>query len=200
MTEDPPSEGFARRWSRLKRQAVAPCPEVTLEVTPPIEVSPEPPVEIPPPVETIPLEEITGWLSKRLPEGWREAALRRVWSADIDIRDFKGLADYAWDYTSEFDAPPGFGPMRATDDMVRLLARAIGEPLPLPELPSDDLLAETTATPTLEQSLADASVAPQMSNEINEPSEIELPTPEPQSTPESRPDRILRRGGRATPV
>ena len=200
MSDQAGGEGFARRWSRLKRQAVAPRRDVEPEPVPLAEAPFEPAVEIPPPAETIPLEEITGWLSKRLPEGWREAALRRVWSADIDIRDFKGLADYAWDYTSEFDAPPGFGPMRATDDMVRLLARAIGEPLPLPELPSDDLLAETTATPTLEQSLADASVAPQMSNEINEPSEIELPTPEPQSTPESRPDRILRRGGRATPV
>jgi len=113
-------ENFLARWSRRKRGEVEPVPEPEL----PAVVEEE--IVLPPPAETIPLADITQWLSKRLPDGWREAALRRVWSADIEIRDFIGPADYAWDFTVP-DGVPGWGPLTAADDVAKLLRRVIGE-------------------------------------------------------------------------
>jgi hypothetical protein len=175
VSDEPAGEGFGRRWSRLKRRAVEPVVEMPPEEVP----APEAPVEIPPPADTIPLNEITLWLGKKLPDGWREVALRRVWSADIDIRDFKGLADYAWDFTDPAGAPPGWGPLRATDDIARLLSRAIGEPMPPPE-PPPELVAEASPEPVDE-------VPP-------------LPAPPPPAAEPPPPVRVARRGGRAAPV
>jgi hypothetical protein len=187
MTDDLPTEGFARRWSRLKRQPVRAEPAPQIQSMPPAE---ETPVEIPPPADSIPIEDITAWLGKRLPDGWREAALRRLWSSDIAIRDFVGPADYAWDWNTPGMAP-GWGPLRTADDIVRLLARAIGEDTP-PEPPEAD---------------ADAPVSfigPEMEIAVAET----LPEPEgaspPAVTTEYRPEPVAlqppRRGGRATPV
>jgi hypothetical protein len=175
MSDEPDAEGFARRWSRLKRRGEpAPVVETAAE--------PELPVEPPPPAETIALAEVAPWLSKRLPEGWRETVLRRVWSADEAIRDFKGLADYAWDWSTPGGAP-GWGPMLATDDIGKLLARAIGEVIPpvevLPEMPVE---ATLTAEPEVVLSEA-ADIEPPPSIEADEPHA-----------------NIRRRGGRAAPV
>jgi hypothetical protein len=177
---DNSEEGFARRWSRLKRQA----PPVELPVPPPaIAAEPPPPIEIPPDAATIPLEDITGWLGRNIPEGWREIALRRMWSADISIRDFIGPADYAWDWNTPGGAP-GWGPMRAADDMVRLLARAIGEDLPKPP-------AEIAVPPPHAPEIVIAAEDP-------EPP-AESPPAVPRQGPEPR-HVLPRRGGRATPV
>jgi len=181
---DPPDENegsFLRRWSRLKRQEPAP--------TPPVTAAPAEPDDIPPPAETIPLEDIAGWMGRRLPEGWREIALRRVWSADIAIRDFVGLADYAWDWNlpvGAAGAAPGWGPLRATDDMVRLLARAIGEPEP----PADTALA----APETELVIAVVETpVPQIEASMTAPEPVAIEAlPAPSLPP--------RRGGKAAPV
>lgn len=172
MTED---EGFLRRWSRRKRQV---APQV-------VEAVPEalPPEEMPPPAETIPLEEIAAWMGRRVPEGWREAALRRVWSADVAIRDFVGPADYAWDWNVPGGAP-GWGPMRAIDDIAQLLSRAIGEPLPAPPAQPEPEPAPVIAV---------AEIPPRPAP-LPELPPVALPEPAPEQS--ARP----RRGGRALPV
>lgn len=180
MSDEPAEQGFGRRWSRLKRRAVEPV----VETSPVEKPTAEEPVEVPPPAETIPLDDITLWLGKKLPDGWREVALRRVWSADIDIRDFKGLADYAWDFTDPAGAPSGWGPLRVTDDIASLLSRAIGEPMP-PQEPPPELLAE-----------APAAACPDTADEIAAAAPAVL---QPAALEES-PARMPRRGGRATPV
>jgi hypothetical protein len=173
---EPTKESFARRWSRLKRQSPAPEPPVA------VDAEPEPPVEIPPDAATIPLEDITAWLGRNIPEGWREVALRRMWSADIAIRDFIGPADYAWDWNTPGGAP-GWGALRATDDLVGLLSRAIGEEMPKPE---PDLATQP-------EIIADAG-------EIESIPESES-TPQVQAPPsEEAPRPAARRGGRAAPV
>lgn len=180
MSADEP-EGFARRWSRLKRQPAEPVPaqEVAVEAT-------APPVEVPPDATTIPLEDITAWLGRNIPEGWREVALRRMWSADVSIRDFIGPADYAWDWNTPGGAP-GWGPMRAADDIVRLLSHAIGEDLPKPEPPVEDPMI-ALAEPAGDVPVAMQDLAP------DEP-------PPTQQVPEMEPRAVHpRRGGRAAPV
>lgn len=184
---DPTDEqgSFLRRWSRLKRQE----PEAPLPAT----AAPVEPDEIPPPAETIPLEDIAGWMGRRLPEGWREIALRRVWSADTAIRDFVGLADYDWDWNlpvGAAGAAPGWGPLRATDDMVRLLARAIGEPEP----PPDPALAAPEAAPEAAPVIAALETpAPPFEGGVPTPVAVAIEVP-------PAPNLPPRRGGKAAPV
>lgn len=178
MTDPDTDESFARRWSRLKRQPAEP-PQ-------PLAVAAEAPqVEIPPDAATIPLDDITAWLGRSIPEGWREIALRRMWSADISIRDFIGPADYAWDWNTPGGAP-GWGPMRAADDIVRLLSRAIGEDFPKPAAPVEE--------PAI--AVADPMAAPPETL-----AEVALDLPPIQPTPEAEPLPLRpRRGGKATPA
>jgi hypothetical protein len=181
MSDLDPKEGFARRWSRLKREPVKPTP------TPAAIVEVEaPPIEMPPDAATIPLEDITAWLGRSIPEGWREIALRRMWSADLSIRDFIGPADYAWDWNIPGGAP-GWGPMRAADDIVRLLTRAIGEDLPKTEPVADaPVIASAEAAVELPADVQDIA--------LEEP-------PSQQPIQQSEPLVIRpRRGGKATPV
>ena len=101
----------------------------------------------------------------------------------LGIGDFKGLADYAWDWSTPGGAP-GWGPMLASDDIGKLLARAIGELMP----PAEELVE-----PVPDITSAEALPAP----ETREMSEAETPI-----THEPDEDRanIRRRGGRAAPV
>lgn len=197
MTDENEGEGFARRWSRRKRQAAsAPLEPLSDEALPAIEASIEleTPVEIPPPPETIPIEDIAGWMKRKLPEGWREVALRRLWSADIGIRDFIGPADYAWDWNVPGGAP-GWGPMRVADDMVRLLARAIGEaepPVPVP--PPEEEIVPQPAQPAAAD--GETEILPVDSLQIVISDCHEISPPDTAVTIPSPP----RRGGRATPA
>jgi hypothetical protein len=43
--------------------------------------------------------DITPFMQPCVPDDLRVAALRRAWSADQNIRDFKGMAENAWDFT-----------------------------------------------------------------------------------------------------
>lgn len=125
------SEGFARRWTRLKRgspAAAAPMPVPAPEETPPA-------------LETVQLDEIAGWLKRNVPQAWKAAALRRMWVEDAAIRGFVGLADYAWDWNTPGGAP-FFGPMGAMDDLVALLERAMGTPAPPPAPAAPEQIAQ----------------------------------------------------------
>jgi hypothetical protein len=69
-----------------------------------------------PPLESLgPESDYTVFLRKGVPEAIRTAALRKAWMSDPFIRDFRGPAEYALDYTtSEFD-------LRPTDDVAKML-------------------------------------------------------------------------------
>jgi hypothetical protein len=92
-----------------------------------------------PPIESISAgTDVSAFLRPGVPAELAQAALRRAWVADPAIRDFVGLAENAWD----FNAPggvPGFGPLRAIDDVERLAAQVMGA---LPAAASDDPPAE----------------------------------------------------------
>jgi hypothetical protein len=126
------------------------------------------------PVETVELEDIAAWLKRNVPEAWKTAALRRLWVGDPAIRDFIGPADYAWDWNTP-GGVPGVGPLRAMDDVAKLLARAIGGD-PIPATPAPE-----PATPE--------RVAAAPSPAVAQPADRPAPRPP-----------VRRRGGRATPV
>ena len=71
--------------------------------------------------------DITVFLQSGVPAGLRLAALRRAWTVDPAIRDFKGLGENDWD----FDRPngiPGFGELGPEVDVERMVARILGDP------------------------------------------------------------------------
>jgi hypothetical protein len=93
-----------------------------------------------PPIESIDAgTDVSAFLRPGVPADLAQAALRRAWVADPAIRDFVGLAENAWD----FNAPggvPGFEPLRAIDDVQRLVAHVTGalpDAAPQPAAPAE---------------------------------------------------------------
>jgi Protein of unknown function (DUF3306) len=128
-------EDFLKRWSRRKRDVAKaeqppPAPDAAGKASP----SHEPdksetqfdPTSLPPIESITALSDIRAFLRKGVPAEMTRAALRHVWTADPAIRNFVGLAENAWDFTDP-NAIPGFGPLEATDEVRRLIARVIGE-------------------------------------------------------------------------
>jgi hypothetical protein len=87
-----------------------------------------------PPLDSIDAQtDITVFLHSRVPAPIRVAALRRAWTTDPAIRDFRGLGENAWD----FDDPnsiPGFGDLGPEIDVDQMVARILGVPVRLAAL------------------------------------------------------------------
>ena len=128
-------EDFLKRWSRRKRDvakeeaARTPAPDAAEAPEPPAPDKTETqfdPASLPPIESITALSDVTAFLQTGVPAELTRAALRRVWTADPAIRDFVGLAENAWDFTDP-NAMPGFGPLEATEEVRRMIARVVGE-------------------------------------------------------------------------
>jgi hypothetical protein len=130
-------DNFLSRWARRKREAetppsmgscVAPRPDLEAEPslaleTPDLE---SPDLESLPSVESISEStDISGFLRSGVPAELTRSALRQAWARDPTIRDFIGIAENQWDFNDP-NAIAGFGPLPATDDAPKLLARMFG--------------------------------------------------------------------------
>jgi hypothetical protein len=126
-------EIFLQRWSRRKRagardnahEAGKPHDEggATAPQGPPPTLNPE----SLPPVEAIgAATDVRAFLKVGVPADLTRAALRRAWTADPAIRDFIGIADNQWDFTKP-DGVPGFGPLRLTPELERLIGELFGD-------------------------------------------------------------------------
>jgi hypothetical protein len=142
------SESFLSRWSRRKRAYTSPRlrgevgsrsdpgegdPRNARAVESPPHPDPLPasgerefdPATLPP-IESIDAgTDVSAFLRPGVPADLARAALRRAWMADPAIRDFVGLAENAWDFNKP-GGVPGFGPLRAIDDIQRLAAEVAG--------------------------------------------------------------------------
>jgi hypothetical protein len=139
------SENIVSRWARLKGEAAsarraepaAEGPQAATAVGP--ETSSDSvqhgneaaadetfdPASLPP-IEAIRADtDIGAFLHSRVPADLTRLALRRAWASDPAIRDFIGIAESQWDFNDP-DAMPGFGPLRASDDLPSLLHKALG--------------------------------------------------------------------------
>jgi hypothetical protein len=139
-------ETFVARWSRLKREAgrtpEEQGPEPPAPDQPPAAADeadnadnagkgepPEPAFDAAslPPIESITAgTDVRAFLQAGVPAELTRAALRRVWTTDPAIRDFIGIAENQWDFTDP-GGVPGFGPLEATDDVGKLVARVMGD-------------------------------------------------------------------------
>ena len=152
MTDrDNPPKSFLERWSRKKiegeREASdAPAEpratDVSLPDEPgvperraanadkaPVEAAPKPEFDLAslPSLDSITAAtDIRAFLGPGVPRELARAALRRAWSADPAIRDFKGLAENDWDFTDP-TAMPGFGALPEGTDIKKLVAQIFGE-------------------------------------------------------------------------
>jgi Protein of unknown function (DUF3306) len=119
------AEGFLGRWSRLKREAAT---DGAREEDPSGPESPsaadqpaagaEPAVDLEalPPIESLTAEsDYKPFLAQGVPEELRRLALRKAWTTNPQIANFRGFADYDWDCNA-----PGYGQLLPIDDIKRL--------------------------------------------------------------------------------
>jgi hypothetical protein len=151
MTDRDSPRRFLERWSRQKIDSArespdaddAPrAPDVALPDQPglparpaetdakaPTGAAPKPEFDLAslPPLDSITaVTDVRAFLSPGVPRELAHAALRRAWSADPAIRDFKGLAENDWDFTDP-TAMPGFGALPEGYDVKKLLAQIFGD-------------------------------------------------------------------------
>jgi hypothetical protein len=80
-----------------------------------------------PPIETIDAQtDITVFLQNGVPNELRLAALRRAWTVDPAIRDFKGPQENDWNFNDP-NSVPGFGELGPEVDVKRTVAKILGE-------------------------------------------------------------------------
>lgn len=128
-------ENFLGRWSRLKRTATIAHPAPPMPQRPearagkqvaPLGDPAVPQIELPlPSLDDIkPGADLGAFLRPHVPEALRRAALRKMWSLDPAIRDFREMADYDWDWNIPGGAP-GFGPLDPKLDLEALARRVV---------------------------------------------------------------------------
>jgi hypothetical protein len=133
-------EDFLTRWSRRKREAAeetrAPAKpdadvaraEDAAGAKPTPDQEPEPAIDLEslPPLESVGAgTDIRAFLQRGVPAELTRAALRRAWTSDPTIRDFIGIAENQWDFAA--GDVPGFGPLKALDDVRRMVADVANE-------------------------------------------------------------------------
>lgn len=140
-------ETFLARWARRKREAAptarsepegagtedrlgeasdADGPSASPEEAAQPAPAPIDPASLPT-IEGISAEtDIRAFLQPGVPPDLSRAALRRAWAADPAIRDFVGLAENAQDFNAP-DAIVGFGPLQASEQVMRMVDAVVGE-------------------------------------------------------------------------
>jgi len=70
--------------------------------------------------------DIRGFLQPGVPPELRNAALRRAWSVDPTIRDFRGLQENDWNFNDP-NGIPGFGPLSSEVDVSKMASALFGD-------------------------------------------------------------------------
>jgi hypothetical protein len=169
MTDrDDSSKGFLERWSRKKIDAEreTPAKAAPKETSPaaaerpperqtksdaesPVPDAPKPEFDLAslPSLDSITAAtDIRAFLTPGVPTELAHAALRRAWAADPAIRDFKGLAENAWDFTDP-TAMPGFGALPPGTDIKKMLAQIFGDGEKPVTADGADTMKEKLSTP-----------------------------------------------------
>jgi Protein of unknown function (DUF3306) len=113
---------FLARWSRRKAEARATpaAPAESAKSAPAPEEAVDPATL--PSIDSLTAEsDYTVFLRKGVPESLRTAALRKLWRTERSVLEYVPLVEYNWDFNA-----PGYGALRATDDVTRLLRGVLG--------------------------------------------------------------------------
>lgn len=144
-------KGFLHRWSRRKHEAArapeapppAPPEPVPVVATAPVPEAAPPPAEPAPlpPVESLTIEsDFTPFLSQKVDETVKRAALRKLFS-DPRFNVMDGLDVYIDDYSKPDPVPEGF--LDKLADVYKTLEEKAAEPA----APADATVAEAEAPP-----------------------------------------------------
>jgi hypothetical protein len=145
------SENFLTRWSRLKRESdAAPetepvpapaCPDPAASAEAAVE---EPPFDLAslPSLDSIGAKtDVSMFMQPGVPASLRHAALRRAWTSDPAVRDFRGLQENDWDFTAS-EGVPGFGAFKSESEIRELAQRLFRDdrrdPEPVPQSAPQD--------------------------------------------------------------
>lgn len=211
-------DGFLSRWSRLKRdearRPAAPAEELPSDAQPadalptraeaPGQPDPGPMPELPSLDEITAQTDMSVFRHPAVPDSLRQAALRKLWSADPAIRDFISPAvDYAWDWNTP-GGVPGNGVLGRVDDVTRMLAQVMDgfdrpevppeEAPPVEEVPAQAPQPDMTAQEGNEKPSEDPAALPAASAEPVRPVLVAGPMPAEPAEPRRR------RHGGAVPV
>jgi hypothetical protein len=115
-----------------------------------------------PTIESIAADtDISPFLQPGVPADLRNAALRRAWSVDPAIRNFKGLQENDWDFNDP-NGIPGFGPLSPDLDVGKMASALFGSrakesSTPTADPPDGEALADNSAGDELRAPAADAA-------------------------------------------
>jgi hypothetical protein len=183
MTEREP---FLTRWARRKRAVSEGAPSATSlpagERRADDNQAPQQhavPADVAPPLPSLDsitaASDIRAFLASGVPADLTREALRRAWAADPAIRDFVGLAEYAWDYHAT-GMTAGFGPIEVTDELRQQVLRMLG---PEPAPANDDTSRREVVTPA-EAPVQVANIKPepreQLSSSAVQQAHVGVPT------------------------
>lgn len=143
-------DSFLSRWAQRKqavRQAELEEAKAKAElVTPPAESELAVDPATLPPIETLTAEsDFSVFLAKGVPEGLRQAALRKLWLTEPSVLEYKPLVEYNWDFTA-----PGYGDLLPTDDIKKLVQHI------LPDEPPEQQQGEAATETSVEAAPAEA--------------------------------------------
>ncbi len=146
-------EGLLRRWARRKQatkaQSVAPAPATASDVVPDVPQVEEP-VPVLPDLDTLDASSDYGaFLQRGVPAKLQQMALQRAWSSDAAIAEFRGMAEYAWDFNA-----PQYGQLWAVDDIAKLI-QAVTAP------PPDALTTPVDVVAAAPEAIVDAAPSPE---------------------------------------
>ena len=143
-------EGLLRRWARRKQAAKAQpaAPARDSDAAPDAAQADEPAPALPD-LDTLDAgSDYSVFLQRGVPAELQRLALQRAWSSDAAITEFRGMAEYAWDFNA-----PQYGQLWPVDDIAKLIQAVTAPP---PER-LDTPVAAVAATP---DAIVDATPAP----------------------------------------
>ena len=144
-------EGLLRRWARRKQAAKAQpaAPARDSDVAPDAPQVDEP-APVLPDLDTLDASsDYSVFLQRGVPAELQRLALQRAWSSDAAITEFRGMAEYAWDFNA-----PQYGQLWAVDDIAKLIQAVTAPPPERLAVPADAVAATS-------DTVVDATPAPE---------------------------------------
>lgn len=165
-------EGLLRRWSRRKLEAKAapPVEQAPVQEPQPLAALPGTPPPVLPDLDTLDAgSDYTAFLQQGVSAEVQRLALHRAWTSDAVISEFRGMAEYAWDFNA-----PRYGALWATDDVAKLVQAVLAPPAPEPEPDqATPALAELPVPPVMEAVAGPAEAGQDDATDSPEPEPVQ---------------------------
>lgn len=160
-------EGLLRRWARRKQAAkVQPVMPVPASDVLPNAVQADEPTPVLPDLDTLDAgSDYSVFLQRGVPAELQRLALQRAWSSDAAITEFRGMAEYAWDFNA-----PQYGQLWPVDDIAKLIQAVTAPPPETLVMPVEAVVATrdavVDAVPASEPAVDSAAKTPERDEAI----------------------------------